>query len=456
MSALPAKGPLVAWYGDDFTGSAAVMEALEFAGLPAVLFLDIPTPEQMARFPSARGVGIASTARTHNPGWMEVNLPPAIRYLAATGAPVVHYKVCSTLDSSPQSGSIGTAVDIASRIVPGRWIPCLVASPNMRRYQAFGTLFAGAPEGVFRLDRHPVMARHPVTPMTEADVARHLSRQTEMATACLDLEGLSGDAGAALERVLASGARLVTLDAMTMADMALCGGLIWNVRDGQTFAVGSQGVEYALVEHWCEIGALPRHEPRAGAGAVDRMVAVSGSVSPVTAAQIDWAERNGFKIITLDAAAVACGAQGVEGDTVRRARAALSDGRDPLIVSARGPDDPAIATMREACQAGGVAAGTGNARIGAALGRILRQILVETGLNRAVISGGDTSGHASGALGYYALTALAPTIPGAALMRAWSDAPDIDGLQLALKGGQMGSPDFLGWIKRGGGAARRG
>ncbi len=38
-------GRLVAFYGDDFTGSAAVMEVLTFAGLPTVLFLDTPTDD---------------------------------------------------------------------------------------------------------------------------------------------------------------------------------------------------------------------------------------------------------------------------------------------------------------------------------------------------------------------------------------------------------------------------
>jgi len=54
-------------------------------------------------------------------------------------------------------------------------------------------------------------------------------------------------------------------------------------------------------------------------------------------------------------------------------------------------------------------------------------------------------------LGLFALTALAPTIPGAALLKAHAESAGIDGLELALKGGQMGSPDYFGWIKRGGG-----
>ena len=57
--------PWVAWLGDDFTGSAAVMEVLQFAGLPSVLFTDIPSADLAARFAGCRGVGIATTARSH-------------------------------------------------------------------------------------------------------------------------------------------------------------------------------------------------------------------------------------------------------------------------------------------------------------------------------------------------------------------------------------------------------
>ena len=55
-------GLLVSFYGDDFTGSTSVMEVLTFAGLPTVLFLGVPTDEQLARFKGYRGVGIAGVA----------------------------------------------------------------------------------------------------------------------------------------------------------------------------------------------------------------------------------------------------------------------------------------------------------------------------------------------------------------------------------------------------------
>ncbi len=65
--AVGGEDVLIAWYGDDFTGAAATLEVLTFAGLPSQLFLDLPTLEQLQRFPNLRGIGIASTSRTKSP-----------------------------------------------------------------------------------------------------------------------------------------------------------------------------------------------------------------------------------------------------------------------------------------------------------------------------------------------------------------------------------------------------
>ena len=54
----------LAYYGDDFSGSADVMEVLQWAGLRTVLFLAPPTREQLAAFPDLRAFGIAGSSRT--------------------------------------------------------------------------------------------------------------------------------------------------------------------------------------------------------------------------------------------------------------------------------------------------------------------------------------------------------------------------------------------------------
>lgn len=443
-------GLLVSWYGDDFTGSAATMEVLEFAGLPSVLFLKQPTAEQLARFENVRGLGIASTARAHSPEWMDEHLPSEFEFLKSTGAPICHYKICSTLDSSPTSGSVGRAIDIAKPIMQSPWIPCQVAAPVMRRFQAFGNLFAAAGESVYRLDRHPVMARHPVTPMAESDVGLHLAKQTQAKIGVMDIENLQQDPDKHLQNLCSEGVEVVSCDAMSQTHIETLGRLYWE--GAPLFAVGSQGVEYSLVAYWRKQGWIEQSDRNHSAGAVDKMLAVSGSVSPVTALQLDWAEQNGFALIELDASRAAVADLTLESEVKEAALAALQSGQDPLIFTARGPDDPAVARMRATIEQNNLSMDLANSRIGAALGRVLAELIHTTGIRRAVISGGDTSGYVSRELDLYAFTALAPTIPGASLLAAHSDNPDLEGLELALKGGQMGSADYFGWIKRGAGA----
>lgn len=446
-----AGGPLVAWYADDFTGAAAVMEVLTFAGLPAMLFLKPPTPTQLAKYPDLKGIGVASTARAQSPEWMDAELPEIFAQLAALKPALLHYKVCSTLDSSPQLGSIGRAIEIGAAQTAPAAVPVMIAAPQMRRYQSFGHLFAGFGDTVFRLDRHPVMARHPVTPMNESDVAKHVALQSDKIDArCLTLEDFSKEVQLPLAPAKPKRIEVVTLDCMDAATESAAGRLLWDGRKANPFVVGSQGVEYALVRHWQDTDQIATVDAPQGIGPADRMVVVSGSVSPTTADQIAWAKANGFAGITFDATCVCQAPDALDQEIARTVAAcleAIAQGRDPLVYTAEGPDDPAVEAFKTAAAQNLAEA---NQQTGEALGRILHETLMQSGVRRAVVSGGDTSGHATRQLGIYALTALAPTIPGAALFQAHAEGP-MDGLQLALKGGQMGSHDYFGWIRNGGG-----
>lgn len=411
---LPIDRPVLAFYGDDFTGSGATMEVLTFAGLPAVLFLDPPTPDDLARFPHARAVGLAGDARTWSPERMRAELPAIFASLRALGAPLLHYKLCSTLDSAPHIGSIGAAAEIA--LAPGEIAPLVVAAPQIGRWQAFGTLFARAGDGrIYRLDRHPTMARHPVTPMDEADVRRHLARQTTLPLALVDLLALkSGSARLPTEGIAA-------IDVIDDETLAAAGALLWQA---QGFVLGSQGVEYALTAHWRGTGLLPPPPTLAPLAPAERVAIVSGSCSPTTADQIAAAEGAGFAIVDLapdapDWAAAAAAAL-----------AALRDGRSPLVATSRGANAP-----------------DANPDLGSGLGRLLDRLIRESGVSRTVIAGGDTSSHGARALGLTALTAETPIAPGAALLHGHRrSGPPIE---LVLKGGQMGPPDFFARVRDG-------
>jgi len=453
---LPA-GVLVAFYGDDFTGSSAVMEVMTFAGLPAVMFVETPTPEQLERFRRYRAIGIAGVARAQPPGWMDAHLPAAFHALAELKAPVTHYKVCSTLDSSPTMGSIGRALDIGAPIFSGtpgaaNWQPLVVAAPALGRYQAFGNLFAASGDRIYRLDRHPVMQRHPATPMNEADVRLHVGKQTSRPIGLVDFAAMKRGGGLKLfDAELEQGRSLLALDIVDDETLRWVGELMWSRRGRSLFAIGSQGVEYALVAHWRAEGWLPEAAGRQLASEQPQIVAVSGSVSPITASQIDWAQANGFDVIGFAAEASLDDRRWrAEIDaTVERAQAALSSGRSPLVATARGPDGQAVARFRAKLAASGRDPVEINARIGAGLGDILRRLIGEARIRRAAVSGGDTSGFAVRALGAYALEAMAPIAPGAPLCKVFSTDPKVDGIEIALKGGQMGAADFFGSVRAG-------
>jgi uncharacterized protein YgbK (DUF1537 family) len=446
-------GPLVAFYGDDFTGSSASMEVLAFAGLPTVLFLQPPSRQRLADFAGMRAIGIAGTARAQSPAWMDAHLPGTFRLLAELGAPIAHYKVCSTFDSAPQIGSIGRAADIGASVFAPAWTPMVVADPGMGRYQSFGHLFALADGTGYRLDRHPTMARHPSTPMDEADLGRHLARQTERRIGLVDFVTMKrGQAGALLDRALENGAEIVSLDVLDRETLVEAGRLIWERGGTPTFGIGSQGFEAALVAYWQEAGLVPAEPNLVRPKPVDRIACVSGSVSPVTAAQIAHALDRGFTGIRLDTRRVVdpVAWEREIGRAGEAALAALGEGHDPLVFSATGPDDPAVPAFLAATRAAGLSAEVVNERLGAGLGQILRSVIAGAGLTRAVISGGDTSGRAAAQLGIDALTAIGPLDPGSPLCRTHGEEGPVDGLEIALKGGQVGRPDFFQAVKQGG------
>jgi len=450
--ALP-QGPLIAFYGDDFTGSSAAMEVTAFAGLPTVLFLDVPTPEQRARFADHRVIGVAGVARSKGPEWMDRNLPRVFEFLRAIDAPIAHYKVCSTFDSAPHVGSIGRAIDIGKAILGGRWHPLVVSDPGMGRYQAFGNLFAASNGVGYRLDEHPTMSRHPVTPMDDANLTRHLSKQTPRKMGLVDFVAIKqGKADSTLAAELARGAEIVSLDVLDRETLIEAGRLIWENRGDHLFGIGSQGFEAALVAYWQSAGLVPVVAQAPRARPVSRTVCVSGSVSPITAAQIAFAADHGYARIPLDATRALDASDwkselGRAGDL---ALAALGEGRDPLVYTASGPDDPAVRALRSAIDAASVSAEIVNERIGIGLGSILNRVLREARLTRVIVSGGDTSSHAVSTLGIYALTAMAPMAPGSPLCKAHTTERLPGDLEIALKGGQVGGPDFFCRVKRGG------
>ena len=85
----PPSDLLLAYYGDDFTGSTDALEFLTRSGVRTALFLEPPSAEQLARYPGLQAVGVAGLTRSLAPEPMEAALRPAFAALRALGAPHV-------------------------------------------------------------------------------------------------------------------------------------------------------------------------------------------------------------------------------------------------------------------------------------------------------------------------------------------------------------------------------
>jgi len=414
---------LYAWYGDDFTGSTDVLEALALHGVSAVLFTHLPEPHELEAFAGCRAIGIAGESRSRGPHWMDENLPQVLAFMRSLGAPIHHYKVCSTFDSAPQVGSIGRAMELGRATFNSRFVPVVVGAPHLGRAVAFSNLFAAADGVMYRIDRHPTMSGHPLTPMTEADLRVHLSRQTSLRIGGIHLTTFaSHEAPQRLEDELRAGADAIVFDGLDDAMLEETAQLLWRgTADGPVFAVGSSGLTHGLLHYWRKIDLLDSAPEIPAARPCGRLIVLSGSCSPVSANQIRCAIDRGFTGVFLSG-------NPPWPSQLQRALLELARGNNVVLYTALGPQ-PADPTHGE--------------RFGAALGDLLRDILAASGVRRVVIAGGDTSTRVVAQLDLTALTFAAPLTPGAPLCRGHAPGSPIDGLELVLKGGQIGPVNFF-------------
>jgi 3-oxoisoapionate kinase len=396
--------PKLAFVADDFTGATDTLATVAKAGLRARLYLRV---DELLKDRHSDVVGIATATRSLHPEEMTKLLRPIGQALEKLAVPVVHYKICSTFDSAPHVGSIGAAVSALRPFVASSFLPIVGGQPSLRRYCLFGNLFAGAGanSAVHRIDRHPTMSHHPITPMREADLCKHLAGQGLVGVRSIDFT--------CYERPLEADGE-VLFDVASHADLALVGRQIWQrARRARLLAVGSSSVAQALIEAWKEEGSLPavtdasRIEPARGP-----VFVLSGSQSPVTAEQIQ--ATSAYEKVQIDLAT---------SQTTRRCVQLLRSGRHVLAHTGRAVE------------------GSDGVAIAAACARLLASVLDEVPLSRVVVCGGDTSSHAIQAIGIDSLEYAAELAPGAALCRVRGTR--LDGLELMLKGGQMGPPDIF-------------
>jgi uncharacterized protein YgbK (DUF1537 family) len=440
---------LIAFYGDDFTGSTDALEFLTRAGAKTVLFIEPPTSEQLSKYPDLDAFGVAGITRSLAPDEMEKVLRPAFQQIATLKPSHVHYKVCSTFDSSPDVGSIGKAMDVGASIFNNRFIPLVIGAPALGRYCVFGNLFArmgiGSDGVIYRLDRHPSMSKHPVTPSDESDLRLHLSKQTDKKTGLVDVLTLAkkGDViKQAVEDLVRQEAEVILMDALEEEDLKAIGDLLAFEAGLQSclFSVGSSAIEMALGHHW---NALHILEPVINWPAISQtkpMLVLSGSCSPVSGKQIEWGLKNGFEELVLPVGEIKDLELNEElvNSFCIKALPILQDQKNLIIHTGGTSINQEKRTRNKSAEL-----------LGTILGRIGRKLVEETNLNRVVVAGGDTSSYAARAMGIESVEMITTLVPGAPLCRATAPESPLDGKEVNFKGGQVGAENYFGLLSEG-------
>ena len=409
---------------DDFTGATDVASMLVRAGMRTVQLIGVPDTERAA--PEADAIVVALKTRTVPAADAVAESLAALRWLQRAGMRQCYFKYCSTFDSTP-AGNIGPVTEALMDALGTDFTLACPAFPENGRTIFRGHLFVGD-----ELLSDSGMRNHPLTPMHDANLVRVLQAQCRKRRVGLIRHDTVAQGVAAVQaRVDALRGDSVSIAVADAIDNDALRTLAAACADWPLLTAGS-GLALGLPAAYEQRGwirpdaAAARLAPLGGAETVS--VVLSGSCSLATLAQVQAWQDAGRPAFAIDPRALA------RGDAVADAAiawAAERMAREPVLVYASAPPDALRSVQAE----------LGAAQAGELVERCLAQIahaLVERGVQRLVVAGGETSGAVVNALGVTQLRIGAPICPGV----PWTQAEGRP-LQLALKSGNFGGPAFF-------------
>ncbi|GHB12715.1 HPr kinase [Streptomyces tendae] len=403
---------------DDFTGGTDVAAAFRRAGLRTALVFG--TPEDTTALPADCDAAVVALKSRSTPADEAVaDSLAAQRWLWSKGAAQVYFKYCSTFDSTPQ-GNIGPVTDaLMDAAGAGVTLHCPASPPNGRTvYQ--GHLFVH-----HQLLSDSPLRHHPLNPMTDSALVRLLSAQSPHQVALIGLPTVRRGVEAVRDAVVAhqqSGVRHVIADALTDEDLAVLGAAALELP----VVAGAAGLAEGLGHAYPAAGqATAEPWPSDGRAAV-----LAGSCSARTLEQIAQFYAAGLPSLHLDVLASASG-RDVTGEAL-----AWYDGQDPdlpvLIYASASPEELAAVQAQ-------LGVDEAAAQVEELLGTLATH-LVERGVRRLLVAGGETSGAVTTALGVRAVLVGEEADPGVPWTYATTGSGD---LALMLKSGNFGAPDLF-------------
>jgi uncharacterized protein YgbK (DUF1537 family) len=408
---------------DDYTGASDLANTLTRSGLRTVQTIGVPADD--LALPEVDAVVVSLKSRSIEAGLAVSRSRAAEKWLRGHGAGHVLFKICSTFDST-DAGNIGPVMD-ALRADSGDAIVLVTpAFPETGRTVYQGNLFVGA----VPLNESP-LKDHPLNPMHDSNLVRVLARQSKTKVGLVDLTVLARGPDAVRARLADLAGRgfgAVIVDAVFDRDLETIGSVALDHR----LSVGASGIGLGIARALVASGKV---KPESAAAIAEAPIGgpaacLAGSCSQATLRQIANAEQT-MPVLHLDPDRVVAGKE-----EARRALAWASDRIDQgpiLIASSSTPEEVAALQARHGRDAAGHAIEQAMADIA--------EGLVQSGVRRLVVAGGETSGAVVDRLRIPGFLVGAEIAAGVPVLRAVG--ADNGEMLLALKSGNFGGPEFF-------------
>ena len=409
---------LLGCIADDLTGATDLGVNLVREGLSVVQINGLP-PANLDLL-ATDAVVIALKTRTIAAADAVAQSLAALQWLQRHGATRIYFKYCSTFDSTPR-GNIGPVTEALQQALGAGIVPATPAYPRNQRTVYRGHLFVGD-----ALLSETGMRRHPLTPMTDANLVRLLAAQTTVPVGLVTTDTLDAGRNAVREHLAtlaAAGHRHAIVDATRDEHLTIAGAACVDLL----LATGGAGLAVGLAR------AL---RPRA-------LGSVGAWMRPKAKVPVAWLAGSCSEATHRQVAAARTQVAGTRLDPMRLAADDSLAARIAADVAAQSGTAPrlvyATATPAEISAAQDALGAERAANLIEDAFRTVARALHASGVRAFVVAGGETSGAVVEALGVHAI-AIGPEIdPGV----PWTQSVGGDELWLALKSGNFGSDDFF-------------
>lgn len=403
---------------DDFTGATDIASFLVQNGLPTIQFNGVPESHDAL---SAQAIVISLKSRSC-PAQQAIDQSlAALQWLQQQGCDRFYFKYCSTFDSTVQ-GNIGPVTDALLAALGETQTVISPSLPVNGRTVYQGYLFVAD-----QLLSESGMRHHPVTPMTDSNLVRLMTRQAKGQAAVINAAQLDQGADAVraqLDTLKAQGINYVVLDALHEQHLLTQGEALKETR----LVTGGSGLAIGIARAWATQQQNSDAE-QAGRPQGDRAVVISGSCSQMTNRQVQAYRQQAPSHEVL-----------VER-CLDNAESYAQELCDWVAAHHQSELAPLLFATADAQQLQAIQQQYGAARSSEAIEQLFAAVTRELktrGWQRFIVAGGETSGVVAQSLGVTAFH-IGPMIsPGVPWVR------DIhQPLSLALKSGNFGDEQFF-------------